>query len=118
MKKPSKSPPATPSHLDAEAALLRDKFRSGYGIVDTKGLALVDVLVGNDMLARKCQTRIEKDGLLTSAGRAHPLLNVQRDARNGFLAAIRALNLEDEPSGSRGGQIHNTNSNANMKRVK
>jgi len=67
--------------------------------------------------ARQCREMIAIDGLLTLAGRAHPLCAVQRDARNSFLACIRQLGLDTEGAASVGAPVGNSNASL-LKRVK
>lgn len=108
---------APPGHLDKPEADLFRRIQEGYGILDSGGIALLTAACEAAGTARLCRERIAVDGLLTEAGRAHPLCAVQRDARNSFLACIRQLGLDTEVSGSVGAPVGNTNSSF-LKRVK
>ena len=116
MKKPPSNPAATSAHLDAEGTALYEKLRTEYAITDSGGVALLSLACKSEMLIRQCQTQIDSDGLVTDKGRAHPLLNTMRDAKNNFLSCLRALNLDVEPALPAGGQAGNFNSNAAMKK--
>lgn len=110
-------PKPVPVHLDKQEADLYRLIQSDYGIVDSAGIALLTAACEAAGTARQCRERIAVDGLLTDAGRAHPLCAVQRDARNSFLACIRQLGLDTEGSGSIGAPTGNTNASS-MRRVK
>ena len=110
---------AIPEHLAAQEAALFEQIQREYGILDSGGIALLTAACEAAGTARQCRERIAVDGLLTDAGRAHPLCAVQRDARNSFLACIRQLGLDIEVSGNNvGGQVYNQNASSILKRVK
>lgn len=106
-----------PDHLDTQEAALFRQIQSDYGIQDSAGLALLTAACEAAGTARQCREAIAVDGLMTLAGRAHPLCAVQRDARNSFLACIRQLGLDTEGSGSIGAPVGNSNASL-LKRVK
>lgn len=108
---------AIPDHLDRQEADLYRQIQAEYGITDGAGLALLAAACEAAGTARQCREKIAVDGLLTDAGRAHPLCAVQRDARNSFLACIRQLGLDTEAGGSIGAPVGNTNASP-LKRVK
>lgn len=108
---------ATPEHLDRQEAELYRQIQSDYGIQDSAGIALLTAACEAAGTARQCREKIAIDGLLTEAGRAHPLCAVQRDARNSFLACIRQLGLDTEGSGNIGAPVGNSNASS-LKRVK
>lgn len=107
----------TPEHLDPPEADLYRQIQADYGILDSAGVALLTAACEAAGTARQCRERIAEDGLLTEAGRAHPLCAVQRDARNSFLACIRQLGLDTEAAGSVGAPRGNTNASP-LRRVK
>ena len=97
MKKPTDT---TPSHLGPKAAAFWRGVQSEYGVSDAPGLALL--LVAAEALDRLEQAReiLAKDGPLQDdrwgIARKHPMLEVEREARGGFLTALRQLGLEVE----------------------
>lgn len=113
-----KETPTIPGHLEPPEMALYRQIQAEYGILDGAGIALLTAACEAAGTARQCRERIAADGLLTEAGRAHPLCAVQRDARNSFLSCIRQLGLDTEAGGSVGAPVGNTNSNFLMKRVK
>lgn len=106
-----------PEHLGRTEADLFRQIQADYGIQDSAGIALLTAACEAAGTARQCREKIAVDGLLTEAGRAHPLCAVQRDARNSFLACIRQLGLDTEAGGNIGAPTGNTNASF-LKRVK
>lgn len=110
-------PTSTPEHLDMQEAELFRQIQSDFAIQDSAGIALLTAACESAGTARQCRERIAEDGLLTEAGRAHPLCAVQRDSRNSFLACIRQLGLDVEGAGQVGAPTGNTNA-GQLRRVK
>ena len=90
-----------PGHL---AKTSRDLWRAlvnDYRIDDAGGLAILTS--GCEALDRATEARkqIDADGMTIvdrfGVKKGHPLLAAERDARSGFLQAMRALNLDLEP---------------------
>jgi len=106
-----------PDHLDTQEAELFRQIQSEYAITDGAGIALLTGACEAAGTARQCREKIAVDGLLSEAGRAHPLCAVQRDARNSFLACIRQLGLDTEGGASVGAPVGNSNASS-LKRVK
>jgi hypothetical protein len=82
--------------LSAESAALFERLSAEYEIVDGAGLALLRSI--GESLDRVSQARkiIERDGLVveTSSGpKAHPLLAVERDAKNAVFSGMRLLKI-------------------------
>ena len=95
-----KATDTTPAHLGPKAAAFWAGVQSEYGVSDAPGLALL--LVAAEALHRLEQAReiIAKDGPLQDdrwgIARKHPMLEVERESRSGFLTALRQLGLEVE----------------------
>jgi P27 family predicted phage terminase small subunit len=101
--KTPRKPPATkaPRHLDRDGAALWRDLTAEYSIHDAGGQALlVSACEALDRM-RQAQEAIAADGAVIKdrygCPKAHPACNLERDARNGFLAAMRALHLDVEP---------------------
>jgi P27 family predicted phage terminase small subunit len=94
----SYSRPDPPEHLgEPERQIWRDTFKD-FDFDSRAAIAVLAVALEAHMLARQCREAIARDGL-TLVGRdnqlkPHPLLAVERDARQSFLSAIRNLGLE------------------------
>jgi P27 family predicted phage terminase small subunit len=87
-----------PHHLGkAEQEIWRDVLHD-YEINSQTSLAVLRTALEAHQRARECREAIKREGL-TIVGRdgqakAHPLLAVERDARQAWLAALRVLGLE------------------------
>ena len=90
-----------PENLQARGRALFEQLAEEYAITDAAGLALL-------ARAAECLDRLtEAQDLLAADGpvtkdrygtlKAHPANKIELDSRNGFLAALRALNLDIEP---------------------
>jgi P27 family predicted phage terminase small subunit len=88
----------SPHHLGkAEQRIWRDTLRD-YEITSQTSLAVLTTALEAHQRARECREVIKREGM-TMAGRdgqakVHPLLAVERDARQAWLAALRVLGLE------------------------
>jgi P27 family predicted phage terminase small subunit len=91
----------TPSHLKPAGADLWRKLLDEYAIRDAAGLALVTAAAEALDRMRSAQAAIEKHGEVVLDRYGSPKLNpacaLEKDARNGLLAALKALNLDLEP---------------------
>ena len=91
----------TPKHLNAEGGAFWAKVRTEYAINDAAGLALLTaaaVALDRMVAARKViqdEGEIVKDRYKQS--KVHPACTLEKDSRAGFLAAMRALQLEIGP---------------------
>ena len=90
--------PQSPPFLEAvEQGMWRDVVRL-YDFSDAPSQALLRTALEAHQRGRRCRERIDKDGeaVLDRFGtiKAHPLLAAERDARAGFLAAMKALALD------------------------
>lgn len=90
-----------PDHLSKEAAKIYSDLACEYSIEDVAGLRILEKAGEYFDRAKSASEQIEKDGMTISDKfgqiRPHPLLAAERDARAGFLAALKALNLDLEP---------------------
>jgi phage terminase small subunit len=93
--------PLPPGHLgEAGAGLWADIVRQ-YRIADGAGLVLVTTAAECLDRMRQAQEAIREHGLLVAdrygGKRQNPACVVERAARDGMLAALKALNLDLEP---------------------
>jgi len=90
-----------PEHLRASGSEFYKSVSDEYAIMDAAGLALL-------LRAAECvdrmgaaQSEITNNGELIpdryGGMKLNPACNLEKDARSGFLAAMRALNLDIEP---------------------
>jgi P27 family predicted phage terminase small subunit len=91
-------PPESPEYLgEPERQIWRDVFHD-FDLSTRAAIAVLITSLEAHQRARECRETIAREGL-TVVGRdgqakAHPLLAVERDARQAWLAGIRALGLE------------------------
>ena len=96
--RPSYEPPTPPKHLDdPERQLWHDIFRD-YNLASLASDAVLVTTLEAHQRARQAREQIDRDGM-TIIGRdkqikVHPLLAVERDARQQWLAGLKALGLE------------------------
>jgi P27 family predicted phage terminase small subunit len=90
-----------PAHLSPEAKKIWKKLTFEYGIVDAGGLEILRAGLENFDRAEKARANIDKVGLLVKdrfgAIKPHPLIACERDARAGYLQALKQLCLDVEP---------------------
>src|SRR6476661_10910946 len=90
-----------PPHLGKDGREIWTALVTEFSIVDAGGLALVTIIGECRDRLSEAQAVIEEHGavMTTTTGvlRSNPALKVEVDARNGLLAALRALNLDIEP---------------------
>ncbi len=84
-----------PRHLSTEARGLYRSFADDWDLDGAALLILQTALESFDRM-RGAQALIKKHGL-TVKGRAHPAVQIERDARLAMLKALRQLNLDLEP---------------------
>lgn len=98
---PGNRRPKPPSHLRAAGRDLWRSIREDYAIDDSAGLALLTTAAECLDRMREAQEAIEAGGALVldryGATKLNPACALEKDARAGFLAALRALNLDLEP---------------------
>jgi P27 family predicted phage terminase small subunit len=91
-----------PKHLSDDGREFWSSVISEFSINDAAGLALL--LTACEALDRMANARlvIEADGEIVKdrygSPRVHPACQLERDSRNGFLAAMRALSLDMGPA--------------------
>ena len=89
--------PNPPGHLKTDGADLYRALAEQYRIDDAAGLSLLCVAAECLDRMRAAQAAIAKHGAVISDRRhqvkVNPACQLEKDARNGFLAALNALNL-------------------------
>lgn len=93
--------PKQPEHLNEDGATLFAAIAEDYDIEDSAGLALLTTACECLDRMRAAQARIAEDGEVTvdryGSLKAHPAVQIEKDSRNGFMAALKQLNLDLEP---------------------
>jgi len=91
----------TPKHLGTAGKALYSSLAAEYRIADAAGLALLTTACECLDRMRAAQKAIADHGEVVKDRygqvKVNPACTLEKDARNGFLAAIRALNLDLEP---------------------
>jgi phage terminase small subunit len=89
------------SHLSQEGKKIFRAIVGEYQIDDVAGLRVLRVACEAFDRAQAAREAIDADGMtvLDKAGqrKPHPLISCERDARNGFLAGLKALSLDLNP---------------------
>ena len=97
-----------PNHLQSDGRAFWLAMVDEYAITDAAGIALITAASECLDRQRQAQALIDKHGpcVETAAGglKTNPACKVEMDSRNGFLAAVRALNLDLEPLRDRPGR--------------
>lgn len=95
------SKPRAPEHLSLPARHLFDSIHGLYQLEDHDRAVLVKALEAWDR-GEQARQRIDADGLTIESrfgeAKPHPLLTVERDSRSAFLAAMKQLGLDYEPT--------------------
>ena len=91
-------PPSPPDHLGEPERLIWAGVFRDYDLPAMAAIAVLATSLEAHQRARECRETIARDGM-TVIGRdgqakVHPLLAVERDARQAWLSGIRALGLE------------------------
>jgi P27 family predicted phage terminase small subunit len=90
-----------PAHLRKEGAALYREIASEYAIGDAAGLALLATACEALDRMRAAQAAISSNGELVrdryGALKLNPACGLEKDARAGFVLALKALNLDIEP---------------------
>jgi P27 family predicted phage terminase small subunit len=90
-----------PKHLGKSGKTLWEELISEYGISDAAGLALVTTAAECLDRIRAAQAAISEHGEIVKDRygqvKLNPALVLEKDARNGLLATLKALNLDLEP---------------------
>ncbi|MBK0400643.1 P27 family phage terminase small subunit [Limibaculum sp. M0105] len=95
-----------PKHLSKEAASWWRSLIAEYEISDVAGLTLVTTAAECLDRMRAAQDAIRKHGEVIEdrygSVKTNPACSLEKDSRNGLLAALKALNLDLEPVKPRG----------------
>jgi phage terminase small subunit len=95
--RPESGLPQPPAHLGKpEQQIWRDVFRDFSLTAQISGAVLATALEAHQR-CREAREVINREGMIVGRagqGKVHPLLAVERDARQAWLAAIKALKLE------------------------
>jgi len=89
-------PPSPPAHLGKpEQQIWRDVF-SDFSLTARISAAVLTTALEAHMRARLARTIIDAEGMIVGPGpgKVHPLLAVERDARQAWLAGVKALGFE------------------------
>jgi hypothetical protein len=90
-----------PDHLGEAGREFFSSVATEYGIVDCAGLTLLTTAAECLDRMRAAQSAIAEHGELVidryGAPKLNPACGLEKDARAGLLAALRALNLDLEP---------------------
>lgn len=101
-------PKRPPKHLKPDGRKLFRDVVSEYAIDDAAGLALLTTASECLDRMRAAQDAIEAQGEVVTdrygQTKVHPACALEKDARNGFLAALKQLNLDLEPLRDRPGR--------------
>ncbi|MEQ8249426.1 MAG: hypothetical protein RID42_17260 [Alphaproteobacteria bacterium] len=97
-----------PEHLGQHGRVFFADVATEYGIDDSAGIALLTTAAECLDRMRAAQVAIAIHGEVTvdryGGPKVNPACALEKDARNGFLAALRALNLDLEPLRDRPGR--------------
>lgn len=90
-----------PQHLGEHGAELYRSIGDEYQLDDAAGMALLATACECLDRIKAAQAAIAKHGELVTdrygQTKVNPACGLEKDSRNGFLAALRALNLDLEP---------------------
>ncbi len=90
-----------PKHLKKDGKALFETIAREYNLDDAAGVALLTTAAECLDRMREAQAEIKKHGVLSEDRygnlKQNPACGLEKDARNGFLAAIKSLNLDLEP---------------------
>jgi P27 family predicted phage terminase small subunit len=90
-----------PKHLKTDGKALFEQVAQEYSIEDAGGIALLTTAAECLDRMREAQAEIKKHGVLLADRynnqKLNPACGLEKDARSGFLAAIKSLNLDLEP---------------------
>ena len=96
-----KLPKRPPLDLSDAAKAWYTAVRREYAIDDPGGLWLLETAAHAYARMEDARTRIAEEGPIipdrAGCPRAHPMLQVERDARSGLIQSLKALHLDLEP---------------------
>lgn len=97
-----------PRHLGKAGRALWREIAAEYAIDDAAGMALLTVAAECLDRIRAAQEAIARDGEVVKdrydQAKVHPACALEKDARAGFLAALKELHLDLEPLRDRPGR--------------
>jgi P27 family predicted phage terminase small subunit len=97
----------TPDHLKDAGRALWTRVMDEFAIDDGAGQALLCAACEALDRMREAQAALAADGMTVTdrygTKKTHPAIAVERDSRNGMLAALRQLNLDLAPTTARTG---------------
>ena len=97
-----------PRALSRSARAWYRKLTGEFDISDEAGRLLLLTAMHCLDRAEGARLQLDRDGTTVvdrwGQTKVHPLVNVERDARSGMLAALKALNLDIEPKRDRPGR--------------
>lgn len=103
----SLAPP--PPHLEPPEQALFRQLISEFRIDDAGSISLLTTAMEAHQRARRARERIAVDGetIKDRFGqlRAHPCVAIERDARDAYLRAMRALRLDVKPAAATGRSV-------------
>jgi P27 family predicted phage terminase small subunit len=90
--------PPPPDHLGAPEKLIWEQVFEDYDLSTRASAAVLATALEAHQRAREAREIISRDGMTVEGrdgqAKVHPLLAVERDARQAWVAGIRALGLE------------------------
>jgi P27 family predicted phage terminase small subunit len=91
----------TPSNLGRDGRQLWREALEQFGVNDAPGLRLLEVACRALDRLHEAQAAIRADGVVIldryGCKKAHPALRIEKEARDGFLGALRQLNFDIAP---------------------
>lgn len=97
-----KDPPPAPEYLSDDAQARWAALIAEYDIRDPGGLAVLEVAMQALDRLNDARRSIASEGAVIRDRfdqlRPHPSVQIEKDARHGFLAAIRSLGIDGAPS--------------------
>ena len=104
----TKHTPTTPPHLRADGCQFMQRMCLEYGITDAGGLSLLERAAEcvDRLVAARAAIAEHGEVIISSGGKPilNPACKLEKEARDGFLAAMRMLNLDTEPPRPRPGR--------------
>jgi phage terminase small subunit len=95
---PAFDPPRPPPHLGEPEKLIWAGVFADYKLETGASIAVLTTALEAHQRAREAREAVAVDGMVVlgrdGQTKVHPLLAVERDARQAWLAAVRALGLE------------------------
>lgn len=94
-------PPKPPDHLGDPERLIWEQVFNDFDLPTDTAAAVLATALEAHQRARACREAIARDGMTVTGrdgqAKPHPLLAVERDARQAWLSALKALGLDLGP---------------------